>query len=200
MLDTEPLAADEEAPGRPFTRLERTVADLEAVERLRAALRRRLRAGKRAGTWPEGGDRHWLVAPVAGRLLDGGPVAGVGFFGEARTDVDHEPIVRLEHELLGRATSFPALVSYHNVRFANGQWGNLVTFADAQGAGQVRADPAHDEALSRTAAHYHSVRLHRLRLPDGPAGTSRAELLETLLLDFDGSPAWRGLRPARADL
>ncbi len=196
MVPTTSLAADEEVPGRPFTRLERTLADLETLERMRAAVRRRLRAGRAAGTWEDNGDRHRLVAPTPSLLLEHGPVAAVGFFGQARSDVDHEPIVRLEDELLARARSFPALVSYHNVRFTGGQWGNLVTFLDARGAREVGGDPTHREALARTAAHYHSVRLHRLHLADGPSGTLRAELVETLLLDFDCSPPWRGLRPA----
>lgn len=196
MVHTTSLAAGEEVPGRPFTRLERTLADLETLERMRAAVRRRLRAGRGAGMWQANGDRHWLVAPDPGLLLEGKPVAAVGFFGQARGDVDHQPIVRLEHELLGRAPSFPALVSYHNVRFASGQWGNLVTFLDERGAGEVRSDSTHLEAVARTAVHYHSVRLHRLRLADGPCGPARPELVETLLLDFDCSPPWRGLRPA----
>ncbi len=197
MLAAVALAADEAAPGRPFTDLEHTRRDLATLIRMREAVRRRLLADLPSGTWQESRDRHWLVAPRRDALTRESAMFAVGFFGQAREEVDHAPILRLEHELLARAASFTALVAYHNVRFANGQWGNLVTFDDEHGPEQLRGDPTHAEALARTADHYHSVRLHRLRLVDGPTGTADPELLSTLLLDFAESPPWRAVRSPR---
>ena len=192
------LRDGESAPGRPFTDPQRSLADILAVAAMRASLGRRSRLPAPAGRWGDSGDRHWLVAPEPWLLADEAPVHAIGFFGQARGHVDHEPIVRLEHELLARAASFPGLVAYLNVLFANGQWGNLVVFATTDGAAHVRGDPTHVEALACTPGHYHSVRLHRLRLPDGPAGTAPLEHLSTLLLDFDVSPPWRAVRPGGA--
>jgi hypothetical protein len=187
------LERGESAPGRPFADPRLTLVDLASIAAMRDSLGRRARSGSPSGRWDESGDRHWLVVPGPG-LTGTAPVFAVGFFGQARARVDHDPIVRLEHELLERASAFPGLLAYHNVRFASGQWGNLVVFAAADDVAHVRGDATHLAALARTHAHYHSVRLHRLRLPDGPAGSTPAEHLSTLLLDFDASPPWRAVR------
>lgn len=168
-----------------YTRL-----DLATLERMRVTLRRR----SRPGTWRDAEGEHWLVAPEPGRLLEAAPARGVGFFGQSRAEVDHTPISRLEHELLDRAGRFPGLLAYHNVRFTSGQWGNLVVFADEDGPGHVRDDPTHLEALRLTPSHYHSLRLHRVLLPDGALGPAPLELVETLLLDFAETPPWREVR------
>jgi hypothetical protein len=186
------LEANTAVPGRPFTAPERTEADLAAVGRIRAALGRRLATGACAGSWEEDGESHLLVAPRPDALAL--PAVGVAFFSQTR-DVDHGPILKLEYALLDRAGTMDGFVSYHNVRFADARWGNLVTFDAGSGPAAVRDHPLHREALGLTAAHYRTVRLHRLRLVDGAAGAAAPELRETLLFDFDDSPPWRAVRP-----
>jgi len=176
---------------RPFTALEHTRADLTALAHMRAALARRVASGGGAGTWTDDGEAHLLVAPQPDAL--GRPALAVGFFSQAR-DVDHGPILQLEYALLDRVGAVRGFVSYHNVRFADGRWGNLVTFADDDAPTEVRDHPIHREALALTAKHYRTVRLHRLRLADGAAGTADPELRETLLFDFDDTPPWRAVR------
>jgi hypothetical protein len=176
---------------RPFTALEHTRADLAALARMRAALAVRVASGRGAGVWTEDGEAHLLVAPRPEALTR--PAFAVGFFSQAR-DVDHGPILQLEYALLDRVGALRGFVSYHNVRFADGRWGNLVTFDDDSAPSEVRDDPIHREALALTAKHYRTVRLHRLRLADGAAGTVDPELRETLLLDFDETPPWRAVR------
>lgn len=100
----------------------------------------------------------------------------------------------LEQELVARAPLFPGLLAYYNVRFADGKWGNLVLFAAQHDAGRVRSDPTHLEALARAADHYRSVRLHRLRFPDGAVGDAPPAFESTLLVDFSETPAWRTVR------
>ena len=121
-------------------------------------------------------------------------MTGIGFFGQTREHVDHAPILRLERELLAQASRFPGLLAYHNVRFADGRWGNLVLFASAEGPAHVRSDPTHARALERTPAHYRSVRLHRLRLDGVAPGDPPPVLDSTLLIDFGEVPAWRAVR------
>lgn len=177
---------------RPFTALEHTQADLGALAWMRRALARRVATGLCAGTWAQDGEAHLLVAPRPDALVL--PAFAVGFFSQAR-EIDHGPILQLEYALLDRVDAVSGFVSYHNVRFADGRWGNLVTFASSGGPTEVRDHPIHREALALTAAHYRTVRLHRLRLADGAAGTAPPELRETLLFDFDESPPWRAVRP-----
>jgi hypothetical protein len=181
--------------GREFTDPARTLDDLAALARLRESLATRVRSGLAGGIWTVADDSHWLVVPELSALAQSRPVFGVGFFGQAR-DVDHTPILNLERDLLARAPQFPGLLAYYNVRFATGQWGNLVLFAREDDPVRVRTDPTHLEALARTADHYGSVRLHRLRFPDGAVGRAAPALESTLLIDFTETPPWRAVRTA----
>lgn len=191
------LAPDDAVAGRPFAHPERTADDLAALAAIRAALRRRAPREDGEQHWrdPDGAE-HWLVVPDATRLGATVPAVAVGFFGQTRHDVDHGPIVDLEHDILRRAASFRGLLAYHNVRFASGQWGNLVCFADAASPGNLRGDDVHADAIARTPRHYRSLRLHRALLPDGPLGAAPLRLERTAYYDFADDPPWRAVRPA----
>lgn len=181
-------------PGREFTDPARALDDLDALAKIRASLVHRVHSGLAGGTWRAAAESHWLVVPALRALAASRPTFGVGFFSRAREEVDHAAIIDLEHNLLARAGSFSGLLAYYDVRFSTGQWGNLVLFANEADAGRLRSDPTHLEALMRAADHYHSVRLHRLRFPDGAIGTVPPVLESTLLLDFDEVPPWRAVR------
>lgn len=182
--------------GREFTDPARSLDDLAALARIRASLVTRVRSDVAGGAWTIAGESHWLVVPELPALVQSRAAFGVGFFGQAREHVDHGPILDLEQNLLARAPLFPGLLAYYNVRFVTGQWGNLVLFAREDDPLAVRSDPTHLEALARTADHYRSVRLHRLRFPDGAVGTTRPTLESTLLIDFSETPPWRAIRRA----
>jgi hypothetical protein len=154
-------------------------------------------SGRCGGRWTTGGESHWLVVPDRDALMRTRPLTGIGFFGQAREHVDHAPILRLERELLAQASRFPGLLAYHNVRFADGRWGNLVLFANAEGPSHVRADPTHLQALERTPSHYRSVRLHRLRLDGVALDDTPPALDSTLLIDFADASTWRAVRHHR---
>lgn len=179
---------------REFAAPARSDEDLAALARIRASLTERVRSGLGGGEWAVDGESHWLVVPDPGALVRARPAFGVGFFGQVRDHVDHAPILELEHELLARASAFAGLLAYYNVQFANRQWGNLVLFAGDDDPVNVRSDPTHQEALARTAQHYRSVRLHRLRFRDGALGAAPPELESTLLIDFSETPPWRTVR------
>ena len=134
--------------------------------------------------------------PAARALIESSPTFGVGFFGQAREHVDHGPIIELEHELVDRTDPLTGLLAYYDVRFVTGQWGNLVLFAGADDPARLRSDPTHQEALMRAGDHYRSVRLHRLRFPDGALGVATPSLESTLLIDFTETPPWRAVRRA----
>jgi hypothetical protein len=201
MADLLTLAPGEGVPGRAFADPANTEHDLATLASMRRALRLRAREEEPlAGRWTDSGDQHWLVAPDPALLAAGTPVVAVGFFGDARHDVDHGPILRMEHELTDRAAEFPGLLAYHDVLFAeSAQFGNLVVFAANDDMSHVRGDPLHVEAMERAHVHYRSVRLHRLRLPDGALGDAPAELVSTLLLDFGETPPWRAIRQSAGE-
>lgn len=190
------LLPGEAVSGREFTDPARSSEDLATLAEIRASLASRMRSGLAGGSWTEKDDSHWLVVPDVRRLFESRPTHGIGFFGQAHRHVDHSAIVALERALLARAASFPGLLTYYNVRLAGGQWGNLVLFATADDPASVRTHATHLDALAITADHYRSVRLHRLRFPDGALSEAAPSLESTLLIDFSETPPWRGVRGA----
>lgn len=194
MASAESLSPGEGVPAHRFTDPARTLEDLAALVRIQRSLVTRVHSGLGGGVWTQGGESHWLVVTEMGALIESRPVTGVGFFGQARADVDHSPIVELEHELLSRAEHFPGLLAYYDVRFVNGQWGNLVLFTGEDDVTNVKSDPVHREALALAADHYCSVRLHRLSFPNGALARVAPALESTLLIDFTETPPWRAIR------
>ena len=190
------LSPGEAVLGREFTDPARSLADLAALATIRASLVTRVRSGLAGGAWTVAGESHWLVVPDLRTLARSRSAFGVGFFGQTREEVDHTAILDLEQNLLARTRFCPGLLTYYNVCFATGQWGNLVLFAREDDRVRVRTDATHQEALARTADHYRSVRLHRLRLTDGAVGDAPPVLESTLLIDFDETPPWRAVRRA----
>ena len=193
------LAPGEPVPGRPFAAAEHTHADLAILRQMRATLARRLLEGTLpapdAGPLEHGdGTAHWLCVPDARALATTRPVAAVGFFGQARAGIDHAPIVEREHAIVARAAAFEGLLTYYNLRLADGRYGNLVLFATAAEKAHVTADAVHGEAVTRTPRHYHSLRLHHAELADGVLGAAELELVRTRYLDFGADATWSAVR------
>ncbi len=118
-IDAVSLAPAERVPTRPFTDSEVTALDLGPLSGIRAAQRERFADGLGDGTWIDNnGATHWLVAPRPDLVFDPTPCLAVGFFGQARGDVDHTIIVQLEHAMLARSAEIPGLIAYHNVQLA----------------------------------------------------------------------------------
>jgi hypothetical protein len=191
------LAPDEHAPGRPFTAPEATDLDLEVLAVIRAAQRLRIAEGHGGGTWiDDHGVTHWLVAPRPELVLGAAPCLAVGFFGQARSDVDHAPIVALERTMLAAADAIPGLLAYHNVQLADARWGNLVLFQRGTDTSPMRREHIHADAMALAPGHYHSLRLHRGTLTRVVADEEAVELATTLYVDFDVAPPWRAVRSA----
>lgn len=192
---TDHLPAGQGDSARPFTEPSKSLEDLDLLATLRRSLAVRARSGEEAGRWVgDDGSEHWLHVRDWDLLRDTVPAVGVGFFGQVR-DVDHEALNMIEADLMQRGELHPGLLAYYNVFFPWEQWGNLVVFADRAAVEQLNADPVHLTAVARTPGHYHSLRLHRVLLPDGAAGQADPALEETLLFDFSTEPPWVALRP-----
>jgi hypothetical protein len=182
---------------RPFAAVEHTHADLRVLRAMRRTVAERLRDATLpppdAGPVQEpDGTEHWLCVPDPVALAAARPVAAVGFFGQARTDVDHGPIVEREHDIVARAARFDGLLTYYNLRLADGSHGNLVLFESAPAKGHVTGDVVHREAVALTPYHYRSLRLHHAELADGIGG--ELELVRTRYIDFSCEPAWSAVR------
>ncbi len=191
------LAPGEQCPGRPFTAPEATGLDLEVLAAIRAAQRQRIAMGHGGGTWcDDSGATHWLVAPRPDLARDPAPCLAIGFFGQARDDVDHAPIVSLEHAMLATAEPIPGLLAYHNVQLADARWGNLVLFEQGTDTTPMRHARNHADAIALAPRHYHSLRLHRGTLSRVDLEEEAFELATTLYIDFDVVPPWRAVRSA----
>jgi hypothetical protein len=193
------LAPDEIALERPFAAVEHTHADLAILRAMRNTLAGRLREGSlphpHAGPLEHpDGTEHWLCVPRPRALAEAIPVTAVGFFGQARLGVDHGPILEREHEIIARAARFDGLLTYYNLRLADGRYGNLVLFDSPVSKGHVAGDLVHAEAVALTPRHYRSLRLHHAMLADGVLGTSELELERTRYLDFSGDDTWSAVR------
>lgn len=187
-------------PSRPFTEPALSDGDFAILARLHASLVEHAAGGGSAGRWTDQrGGNHWLVVPDWEALRATAPAVGVGFFGQA-LDVDHEPIIVVEHEMMERLERYPGLLAYYNVEWPQGdgtsQWGNLVVFRDRAAIDHLNHEDLHRTAVDRSPLHYESLRLHRLVLPDGGVGATPPQLNESLLFDFRADPTWVALRPA----
>ncbi len=190
------LSTDAHVPGRAFADPGHLADDTAALEDVRRAMKLRVSERGTGGVWCDAaGDEHLLVLPRLESLRASRPAVAVGFFGQARDDVDHAPILMLEHNLLRRAPSFRGLLAYHNVRFAAAhQWGNLVVFADQVAPSELARDDEHRLSVEAASRHYHSLRLHRYVLPDGALGVVPLRWTRTTYLDFRDDPPWRAVR------
>jgi hypothetical protein len=189
------LGKDERIAGRAFSDPAHTGRDLVTLGLLRAALRRAaIDQRARVLRFADDVGEHTVSVPDWAALESRRPIAVIGFFGQAREEVDHAAIVALEHQIVARASTFPGLLAYHNARLRSGEWGNMVLFASRADAAAVTGDAVHADAVERTPRHYASLRLHRGVAADGGLGTAGVTVAETLYLHFADHPAWRGLR------
>jgi hypothetical protein len=189
---------------RPFTDPAATTQDMATMQRMLGRLRIHVagltaRPARRDDRFVDetDGAHHTIIVTDVARAGSSVPLTAVGFFGQARIDVDHSPIVELEQQLIAGMQGAGAPLVYHNVWWPGEGWGNLVLFASAEDeASWGRTNPLHIESVRRSPQHYHSIRLHIGVVPDGLAGSSPVRLLRTRLIDYGASPPWRAIREA----
>lgn len=196
------LAPDETAEGRPFTAPTHGAADLRIIERMVRRLAHHARTilaeSPRATAddrrvLDDDGSLHRIVLPDIPSLISAEELAAVGFFGQARTGVDHTPIGDLEQQLISTMDGTDGLVAYYNVHWPTEGWGNVVLFADVAHRRGWGGDARHEEAVRRAPQHYRSVRLHHVALPGGLDGGA-IRLTSTTFLDYADAGSWRATR------
>ncbi|MBA3398860.1 MAG: hypothetical protein H0U01_02760 [Acidimicrobiia bacterium] len=199
------LGCDETAPGRSFTAPRNSAADLRMMNRMVRWLRVHVMevvadqpdaVADDRRVLDDAGSLHRVVLPDLRSVGCGADLAGVGFFGQARTDVDHTPICDLEQQLISAMGDGDGLVAYYNLHRPSEGWSNLVLFTDAEHEHAWGHDTVHREAVHRASTHYRSIRLHYGLLPGGWAGTAPMRLDRTTYLDYRDSQTWRAGRDA----
>lgn len=200
------IGPDEILAGKPFTDPELTRREAEVMRGMLARERLRVQAWKEDPGGHTGGHiergydekehRHLFVVPDRRALLQANGFAAVGFFGRPREGVDHTVLYELEDELVTRMADYVAvgLLSYYDIEFVKGSYGNLVLFSTEGGPQGWSADAVHRRAVEISPRHYHEVRLHRGSI-DGPLldGGDLA-IVSTTYFDFESPTTWQGLR------
>lgn len=204
------LASDELVPDRPFTAPSWTLTDETVLDRMWDRLRVHARTYESepvAQPGPEraandrmdkavdpDGSAHTIVLPDLPRALRLQDLFAVGFFGQARTGVDHAPIMELETELIADMWRNDGLIAYYNAFYPEAGWGNLVLFADAETERAWGDDRRHVDAVRRSPDHYYSIRLHHAQASGGLLGTGPIRITRTRYLDYEGDRRWRAVR------
>jgi hypothetical protein len=202
------LGPDETVPGKAFADPVHTQRDEEALRHLLKHERERARllAGETdvlvRETDPDG-LRHLLFVPDTRALLDAADPTVVGFFGRPRSDADEPLLFELEEELVAGMGAYAAdgLLSYYDVEFVKGAYGNLILFASPDGPRKWRENPVHHRAVEISPANYHDIRLHQGTLAGRLLDGGALHVTRTRYLDYSGPEVWRAVRaiPKRAD-
>jgi hypothetical protein len=205
-VDSAVIGRDEILAGMPFTDPELTRRETEVMRDMLARERARVQA------WQEDpavhadvhierdnddeGRRHLLVVPDRRALLRTNGLTAVGFFGRPREGVDHSVLYELEDELVTRMADYAAvgLLSYYDIEFVKGVYGNLILFSTPDVPKEWSTDAVHRRAVEISPSHYHEVRLHRGWIDGRLLGGGDLGIVSTKYLDFKSSTTWRGLR------
>jgi hypothetical protein len=200
------LRPDEQVHDRPFTEPERT-RDEARIMRETLALQRGL-AQRWVDHAPEpgpghiretdaGGHRHVLSVPDVPALLEGCDMTAVGFFGQAREDVDHQILFDLEDELL-RAEACTlgeaGLLSHYSVELGGGRYGNVILFSTPDVPPEFARSELHNFAIRISPRHFHSIRLHKGKLPGPFVGDGDIVIETTKYVAFDADGVWKAVR------
>ena len=135
------------------------------------------------------GLRTWIRAPNRSALLEAAELTTVGFFGQARHDVDHAPIHELEERIVEALDDVSFVLSYFNLELPDGRYGNLVLCAPDGVPSSWRAHDLHSRAVALAPRHYHSARLHRGAVGSPLLGAGELVVRTTRYFDFDREPS-----------
>lgn len=194
------LKSTEFVDGKPFSDPHESEPDLELMrymaDRLRSLVSRETANHITLDPLQEADDsRHRIFILDRSALLRPESLIAVGFFGQARPDVDHTPIMDIENELIAQLPDVPGLLTYYNLFQPGKGFGNLVLCADEAVNERWRDQALHIRAVDEFAPkHYHSIRLHNGLMAGGLMSSQPLTLTRTKYFDFRGSATWRGLR------
>ena len=205
-MESSVIGRDEILAGKPFTDPELTRREAKVMRGMLARERERVQSwqgdpGGHAGglierDYDDKERRHLLVVPDKRALLEASGLTAVGFFGRPREGVDHTVLYALEDELVTRLADYAAvgLLSYYDIEFVKGVYGNLVLFSTPSVPKEWSADAVHRRAVEISPGHYHEVRLHRGSVDGRLLGGGDLKIVSTKYFDFKSSATWQGLR------
>ena len=197
--------------GRPFTDPENTRREAEVMRAMLERERERARVwlgadhrssrGQVVREQDGGRGRQLLVVPDTRALVGARDVTAIGFFGRPREDLDHAILFHLEEELVGRMADYAdaGLLSYYDLEFVKGAYGNLILFSTPDVPEEWHTDPVHQQAVEISPRHYYDVRLHKGSIAGRLLDEGDIVIQRTKYFDFTGPSCWQGLRQFRTD-
>jgi hypothetical protein len=200
------LGPDTLVEGRPFTAPARTDEDTSVMRDMFAQLRAFSRGWSDSQPAGDGvvvrrrdvaGLRTWIRVPDRDALFAAGELTTVGFFGQARADVDHAPIHRLEEAIVDTLEEVPGVLGYFDLELPDGRYGNLILCSTPDVPVRWHAHELHRSAVELAPRHYHSARLHRGIVRSPLLGDADLIVLRTHYHDFDSTPSWLAVRELR---
>jgi hypothetical protein len=206
LMDYSVVGPDEILVGKPFTDPELTQREAEVMRGMLARERERAQAWKQDADGHAGGlierrhddreRRHLFVVPDRRALLQASGLTAVGFFSRPREEVDHTVLFELEDELVTRMGHYAhvGLLSYFDIEFVDGGYGNLVLFSTPDVPKEWSTDAIHRRAVEISPSHYHEVRLHRGSIEGRLLDGGNLAIVSTKYLDFTSPTTWRCLR------
>ncbi|WP_069804109.1 hypothetical protein [Thermogemmatispora onikobensis] len=131
----------------------------------------RLQRRRSPVSWPFHGRLLPRRSGLPSRLLvyrlpvsERGELSFVGFIGKKQAQRPmglDEQIQQVDLALIGELTRFPELVSYASLQLGDGNWSNLVLFAQPSLPERLRASEQHRHAAFELAPYYYEwIRLH----------------------------------------
>jgi hypothetical protein len=140
------------------------------------------------------GHRHWIRVPDRDALLGTRRLTVVGFFGQARSDVDQTPIHELEEAIVDTVETIPGVLSYYDVALPGDDFGNLILCASPGAPTHMHDSELHRRAVELTPRHYHSARLHVGVVPGAFLSDADLVIERTRYWDYDDNPTWFAVR------
>ena len=131
------------------------------------------------------GNRTWIRVTDLDALLAAGELTTVGFFGQTRADVDHDPIHRLEEAIVDTLELVPGVLSYFDLELPEGGYGNLILCDTPDAPARWHEHRIHAQAVELAPRHYHSARLHNGVVRSPLLGDADLVVLRTRYYDFD---------------
>jgi hypothetical protein len=192
------LGPKEVYPGRPFTDVRNTEADLATLDFIRAHLHALIHGllpcvndGQLQGRTPRG--RYRIVLLQRNALLGNDQLTVVGFCGQRRQDADPVPLMGVDAELVAELQHHPYMLAYCSHEQSDGNWINLVVMDATAQLQRWRESVRHIYAARQLSPDYYaSIRLHAGILPQGLASPG-IQLSRTMYYDFSAG-WWQAMR------
>ena len=158
-----------------------------------------LRNGPVCQSDPQG--RHFRIYYIRpDRLFDSKMLAVVGFFGHKRPNADIRPLLQADKRFEGEFSNHPDLLSLSTVRVANGDFGNLVVFAQPDAIAKWNNSEVHRQLVAEISPPYYlSIRLNNGWVPEGLQNPDGLWIERVKYIDYSSTPAWRAVRSFAAD-